>query len=55
MRAAIECLQFENPKVTAVAVGRLNGEDFYNRLDRAIEAPNRAKLIGAKVIAREGD
>jgi hypothetical protein len=37
-----------------VAVGHLTGDDFYNRIERAIPASN-AKLIEAKVIAREGD
>lgn len=34
MRAAIESLPYENAKISAVAVGYLNGEDFYNRLER---------------------
>jgi hypothetical protein len=50
MRAAIEALPYEKPKITAVAIGRLTGEDFYSRLDRAVEASERAKLIEAKVI-----
>ena len=37
MRAAIECLQFENPKVSAVAVTTMNGQDFASALERAIE------------------
>ena len=50
MRAAIESLPYENPKITAVAVGHLTSEDFYNRLERAIEASNRAKLIEGRAI-----
>ena len=36
MRAAIESLPYEQPKLCAVAVGYLSGEDFAARLDRAI-------------------
>ena len=51
MRAAIESL-YENPRLSAVAVGRLTGEDFASRLDRAVDASNRAKLIEGQVIDR---
>jgi len=44
MRAAIECLQFENPKVSAVAVTHMNGQDFASALDRAIER-SRSPLV----------
>src|SRR5215471_2693346 len=50
MRMLIELLPFHMPKLSAVAVGRLTGEDFASRLDRAVEASNRAKLIEAHVI-----
>jgi hypothetical protein len=53
MRAAIESLPYENAKITAVAIGRLDGEDFASRLEKAIEASNRAKLIEAVVINEE--
>ena len=53
MRAAIEALPFENPRLSAVAVGRLNGDDFASRLDRAVDASNRAKLIEGRVIEGE--
>jgi hypothetical protein len=53
IRAAVEALPYENPRLTAVAVGRLTGEDFATRLDRAVEASNRAKLIEGRVIERE--
>jgi hypothetical protein len=52
LRAAIESLPYENPKITAVAVGHLTGEDFYNRLERAIAANQKAKLIEGRVIER---
>jgi hypothetical protein len=53
MRAAIEAMPFETPRVSAVAVGFLHGNDFASRLDRAVEASNRAKLIEGRVIERE--
>jgi hypothetical protein len=36
MRAAIECLQFEVPKVSAVAISHMDGSDFASALERAI-------------------
>jgi hypothetical protein len=53
MRAAIESLPFEAPKLSAVALSTLIGDEFAARLDRAIEASNRAKLIEAQVIEIE--
>jgi len=53
MRAAIEALAFENPKLSAVGVGYLEGNTFAERLDRAIEASNRAKLIEGRLIERD--
>jgi hypothetical protein len=53
IRAAVEALPYENPRLSAIAVGRLTGEDFATRLDRAVEASNRAKLIEARVIRDE--
>jgi ParB-like chromosome segregation protein Spo0J len=50
MRAAIEALPFETPRVSAVAVGYLTGADFATRLERAVEASNRAKLIEGRVL-----
>ena len=41
----IELLPFHMPQLSAVAVGRLTGEDFANRLDRAVDASNRAKVV----------
>jgi hypothetical protein len=37
MRAAIECLPFENPKLSAVQHQHLTKEDFATMLDRCIE------------------
>jgi hypothetical protein len=36
MRAAIESLPYENPKMSAVAVSYLDGNTFAEKLDRAI-------------------
>lgn len=48
MRAAIECLSYENPKLSAVQVGYINAEDFASRLERALNRSDRAKLIEAR-------
>lgn len=50
LRMLIELLPFHLPKLSAIAVGRLTGEDFASRLDRAVEASNRAKLIEGRVL-----
>jgi hypothetical protein len=49
-RMLIELLPFYMPKLSAVAVGRLTGDDFASRLDRAVDASNRAKLLEAKAV-----
>ena len=36
MRAAIESLPYENPKLSAVAHGHFEGNDFASQLERAI-------------------
>jgi hypothetical protein len=51
-RAAKEALPFEEPKLSAMAVGSMSGQDFASLLERAIRASNReaeVKLIQAKV------
>jgi|SRR6516162_6786441 len=53
MRAAIESLPYENPKLSAISVGYLNATDFAARLDRAIDRSERAKLIEAHAIRDE--
>jgi hypothetical protein len=53
LRMLIELLPFHLPKLSAIAVGRLTGEDFATRLDRAVEASNRAKLIEGRVLRDE--
>jgi hypothetical protein len=48
MRAAAEALPYENPKLSAVAVASLTGNEFAMRLDRAIM--RSGKLIEAKAV-----
>jgi hypothetical protein len=48
MRAAIESLPYEQPKLSAVALGYMTGEDFASRLEQAINRSDRAKLIEAR-------
>jgi len=51
LRAAIEALPFEAPKLSAVAVGYLDANDFASRLDRAIERSGvEPKMIEARPI-----
>jgi hypothetical protein len=37
IRAAVEALPFENPKLSATAVTRMDGKSFHDALERAIE------------------
>jgi hypothetical protein len=55
MRAAIESLPFENPRMSAVAVGYLDGNAFAEKLERAIARIGPAKLIEAHVEPTELD
>jgi hypothetical protein len=48
MRAAVEALPYENPKLSAVAVASMSGNDFAQALDRAIMRSR--KLIEGKAI-----
>jgi hypothetical protein len=48
MRAAAEALPYENPKLSAIAVASLTGNEFAMRLDRAIM--RSTKLIEAKAV-----
>ena len=47
-RMLIEMLPFVAPKLSAVGVGYISGNDFASRLERCIERSNRAKLIEAR-------
>jgi hypothetical protein len=52
----IELLPFHAPKLTAVAVGSLNSQDFAARLERAILRSDGArvpKLIEARAIEND--
>jgi hypothetical protein len=49
MRAAIEALPFEVPKLTAVAHLH-EGDTFAARLEKAIEKSNGARLIEAHAV-----
>jgi hypothetical protein len=53
MRAAENLLTVEEPKIAAVAVGRLTGEDFYTRLERALTRSNGARLIEGRAVEVE--
>ena len=53
MRMLIELLPYYAPKLTAIAVGAFDGQDFYTRLDRAIERSERAKMIEARAVEIE--
>jgi hypothetical protein len=44
MRAMIELLPFHAPKLTAVATGSLNSQDFAARLERAILRSDGARV-----------
>jgi hypothetical protein len=53
VRMLIELLPFYMPKLSAIGVGTLTGQTFADRLDRAIERSDRAKLIEAKAVQVE--
>jgi hypothetical protein len=55
MRAAIEALAFENPRMSAVGIGYLTNDTFAERLERAIRASNSAKLIEAQAVEPEDE
>src|SRR5262252_3345668 len=53
-RMLIELLPFYMPKLSAVGVGYLTSDTFAERLDRAIAASEKAKLIEGRVIEDAG-
>ena len=51
IRCAAEALPYENPKLSAVAVGYMSADSFAARLDRAIARSGKGPvMIEAKVI-----
>jgi hypothetical protein len=56
IRSAAEALPYENPKLSAMAVTSLSGNDFAAALDRAIARSGKAPLlIEAKVEPEQVD
>jgi hypothetical protein len=53
MRAAIECLPFENPKLSATAIAAFDGQTFAQALDRAIERSRNPLMLNAPTIEHE--
>src|SRR3974390_315265 len=53
MRMLIELLPFHMPKLSAVGVGYLTNDTFAERLDRAIDRSDRARLIEGRAIEVE--
>jgi hypothetical protein len=51
-RMLIELLPFYTPKLSAVAVGYMTNNTFADRLERAITASEKARLIEGRVIAQ---
>lgn len=47
LRAAIEALPHEHPRLGAVAIGSMNGQDFAAMLDRAIERSGKRMELTA--------
>jgi hypothetical protein len=45
MRAAIEALPHEHPRLGAVAIGSMNGHDFASLLERAIERSGKRREV----------
>src|SRR5215467_2615378 len=50
MRAAIECLPFENPKLSATAISTMDGKSFAEALDRAIERSKSPLALNAPAV-----
>src|SRR6516162_8602766 len=53
VRMLIELLPFYMPKLSAVGVGYLTNSTFAERLDRAIDRSDRARLIDGRAIEIE--
>jgi hypothetical protein len=50
MKAAVEALPFEHPKLSAMAVTSMSGKDFAAQLERAISRSTGRRLIEAKAL-----
>jgi len=53
MSAAREAIAHEHPRMSAVSVGYLTGNTFAERLDRALDRSERARLIEGRAIEVE--
>ena len=53
VRCAIEALAHEYPKVSAVQVSHMNGQDFATALERAIERSRGPTLLNGPVIEHD--
>ncbi len=47
MRSAIECLPFENPKLSATAIAAFDGQTFAEALERCIERSKSPPMLNA--------
>ena len=50
MRAAIESLPYETPKLSATAIATLDGKTFAEALDRAIERSKSPPILNGPVV-----
>jgi hypothetical protein len=53
MRAAIEALPFEVPKLSATAIATLDGKTFAEALERCIERSKSPPMLNAPTIEHE--
>ncbi len=49
MRAAIECLPFENPKLSATAIATMDGKSFADALERCLERSKQPPQLNGSV------
>jgi hypothetical protein len=50
MRAAIELLPYENPKLSATAIATMDGKTFAEALERAIERSKSPPMLNGPVV-----
>src|SRR5215467_11873625 len=53
IRCAVEALPFENPKLSATAISTMDGKNFAEALDRAIERSKKPLPLAAPVLEHE--